>query len=59
MNRAYEKHFIVLDEEDMNKLSAGRMVSFDGWGEDMSPIPIYLCTEEGYKNFQEFWDENL
>lgn len=54
MSDKYEKLFIILDEEDMQKLKDGRSVYVDG---DDCDEPIVICTEESYKNFQEFWGE--
>lgn len=52
--KRYDKLFITLDEEDMAKLSSGRIVVMDGI--DGIP-PIIVCTEEGYDNFLDFWGE--
>lgn len=48
------KHFIILTEDDMDKLSAGWPVNLND-GEDGSTVSIF--TEEGYKKHQQFWGE--
>lgn len=53
-NKPYERLFIIIDKDDMKKLKKGRLVYMDAT--EISP-PVVLCTEEGYKNFQEFWGE--
>ena len=50
----YDKLFIRLDKEDMSKLRSGRLVVVDG----IEDVPsIVICSEEGYDNFLEFWNE--
>lgn len=55
MTNKYEKLFIVLDEEDMQKLKDGRPVYVNG---DECDKPLGIFTEEGFKNHQDFWGEN-
>lgn len=54
MSNKYEKLFIVLDEDDMQKLKNGQPVYVDG---DECDKPLAIFTETGFKDFNDFWSE--
>lgn len=56
MTNQYEKLFVIIDENNMQKLKDGRPVYVDS---DDCDEPIVIRTEEGYKKLQRFWGENL
>ena len=53
MTNRYNKLFLILDDEDMQKLKEDRLVRVDG---DDLDEPIIICTEKGFKNLNDFWD---
>lgn len=58
MSDKYEKLFIVLNEDDMQKLKDGRPVHvFSDIDDHEKPITIF--TEKGFKKFEEWWDGEL
>lgn len=54
MTNKYEKLFVALDEDDMQKLKDGRPVYVDG---DECDKPLVIFTKESFKNFADFWRE--
>lgn len=54
MTDKYEKLFIILNEDDMQKLKDSRPVYVDG---DECDKPLAIFTEAGFKNFNDFWGE--
>ena len=50
----YTKFFIILTEDDMKKLKDGLLVYTDA---TKDCPPMFIVTEEGFRNFQEFWGE--
>ncbi len=55
MSKKYEKLFVVLDEDDMQKLKDGRPVYVNG---DECDKPLVIFTELGFKEFNDFWGDN-
>lgn len=55
MNSKYEKLFVVLNDEDMQKLKDRRPVYVDG---DECDKPLVIFTKDGFKDFDDFWDEH-